>query len=112
MFLILGTVGIQALYGSLGEEHAYILFDHLRTEATVADIEGVALGADLDGLSTVAAVVADHLALTLVEGQGYRTVGTLHIIATAFAVEKIGKSPSVEKQDHLLLTRKDRLHLS
>ena len=94
-------VGVEALYAQPRHRRRQFLLDALRAVAAVADVQRGALRAHAQRRCPVAAVVAQHDAVRLVEGEAHRAAHTAHLEAAAAAVEEIGEPAPVQKQDRL-----------
>ncbi len=96
-----GGVGVEAADGEIAKARLHLLLDALGAVSGEPGIEGAALGADARRLLRVSAVVADHLSLRLVVGEGHRAVFASKDEAAGAALEEGGKAPAVEKEDGL-----------
>ncbi len=99
--LLARGVRVEAADGEIAKARLHLLLDALGPVSGKPGIEGAALGAGTRRLCLVAAVVADHLALGLVVGEGHRAVPAAKHEPAGAALEERGKAPAVEKEDGL-----------
>ena len=102
--LLAERVGIETLYGEIRKGSSHLVFDEFGSESRVSDVERSAFRARPRRRELKAAIMAFHDSLSLVPGEGNRTVFAFHFIAAGIAAEKMRKTSAV-KEEYRLASR-------